>query len=178
MPINRILQFRGEGFYKLVNGDGKVWLMPARNMRIAMNLYQPSGIKGKLLKHFFPLLHHFGFVRKVAGAEKVACSLDGKLYNFLCKLFRNGNLEFSVFCGTPCVHQKITIQLSSGKEILGYCKVSESEEIGGIFQRECETLGKLMAKGVEGIPECLYCGEIMKGVYAFVQAFVLAHFRW
>lgn len=53
MPINRILQFRGEGFYKLVNGDGKVWLMPARNMRIAMNLYQPSGIKGKLLKHFF-----------------------------------------------------------------------------------------------------------------------------
>ena len=81
MPIDKILRFRGEVFYRLMNGDGKVWLMPARNMRVAMNLYQPSGIKGKLLKQFFPLLHHFGFVHKVAGAEKVACSLDGKLYN-------------------------------------------------------------------------------------------------
>ena len=46
MPIDKILRFRGEVFYRLMNGDGKVWLMPARNMRVAMNLYQPSGIKG------------------------------------------------------------------------------------------------------------------------------------
>lgn len=140
MPIDKILRFRGEVFYRLMNGDGKVWLMPARNMRVAMNLYQPSGIKGKLLKQFFPLLHHFGFVHKVAGAEKVACSLDGKLYNLLCKLFRNGNLEFSVFCGTPCVHQKITIQLSSGKEIWDIVRFLRQRRLATYFREKVKSL--------------------------------------
>lgn len=40
------------------------------------------------------------------------------------------------FGGTPCVHQKITIQISQKERILGYVKVTESEDIYQIFDHE------------------------------------------
>ena len=49
--LNKILDLTGEEkFYRFGNADGKYWIMPVRGMRTAMNLYQPSGIKGKMLK--------------------------------------------------------------------------------------------------------------------------------
>lgn len=138
-------------------------------MRVAMNLYQPSGIKGKLLKAFFPLVHPVGFVQKVVNVEKKKCALRSELYDLLCKLFRNSDLEFSVFCGTPCVHQKITIQLSVGKKILGYCKVSDSEEIASLFIEESKVLEQLKNQGIKGIHQRLYCGKINEDIYIFVQ---------
>ena len=147
MLIDEILTDRGDSFYHISNTGGKVWLMPEKNMRVAMNLYRPSGIKGKLLKAFFPLVHPVGFVQEVVNVEKKKCALRSELYDLLCKLFRNSDLEFSVFCGTPCVHQKITIQLSVGKKILGYCKVSDSEEIASLFIEESKVLEQLKNQG-------------------------------
>ena len=43
-------QGEGETYYSFANADGKRWWMPARHMAVGMNLYQPSGTKGKLLK--------------------------------------------------------------------------------------------------------------------------------
>lgn len=169
MLIDDILTDRGDSFYHISNADGKVWLMPEKNMRVAMNLYQPSGIKGKLLKAFFPLMHPVGFVQEVVNVEKKKCALRSELYDLLCKLFCNSDLEFSVFCGTPCVHRKITIQLSVGKKILGYCKVSDSEEIASLFIRESKVLEQLKNQGIKGIPQCLYCGKIDEDIYIFVQ---------
>ena len=48
----------GDKFYRFTNADAKTWVVPANNISIAMCLYQPSGIKGKLLKSLFPLLHN------------------------------------------------------------------------------------------------------------------------
>ena len=106
-------------FYRIENNDGKVWLMPVSKLRTAMNLYQPSGYKGKLLKRWFPVVHRLPLLKQNLHIETTRCSLADDLYEKLCQLFHTDRLEFAVFCGTPCVHQKLTIQLSIGSKILG-----------------------------------------------------------
>lgn len=162
----------GKLFYRITNADGKVWLMPVRNMRLAMNLYQPSGRKGKLLKTGFPWLHGFSMVNRVVHAERLRCALTTELDDLLERLFQVHNPEFAVFGGTPCVHQKITIQVSQGNRILGYLKVADSDKVGALFRKEADLLEALRRKGVAGIPRCLFCGEMKEGIKLFVQSTV------
>ena len=171
--FSRILkQGTGKPFFRIINADGKVWLMPVRNMRLAMNLYQPSGSKGKLLKAWFPWLCHFPMVGRVAHAVQIRCTLSAELEALLTRLFKIREPEFAIFGGTPCVHQKITMQVSKGGRILGYGKITESEEIGALFQKESVLLETLGEKGVRGIPRCLFCGELEDGIKLFVQSTV------
>ena len=121
--LEKILDFScGEKFYRFGNSDGKYWIMPAQNMRVAMNLYQPSGIKGKMVKLLLPLLHWIPPVRKVIKAQTMHCYLNSELHGLLRRTFGVQDIEFAIFEGTPSVHQKITMQLSCNDRILGYCK--------------------------------------------------------
>ena len=144
--------------------------MPTLNMATAMELYQPSGMKGRMVKRLFPFLHWLSPVRKLLQSETLHCSLRNDLYKLLCQLFEVDKLEFSIFGGTPCTHQKITIQLSRGKHILGYCKVSDNAEISSLFYKEKSTLDALEKKGVFHIPQGLYCGLLQDGMSVFVQS--------
>ncbi len=156
---------------RFANADGKVWIMPTRNMRTAMNLYQPSGMKGKLVKRWFPLLSWSSIVRRVVHAERVRYALCTDLQQLLTRILGLSEFEFSVFGGTPCVHQKITIQLSRGKRILGYCKLSDNAEIIALFHREADTLNSLAKRGLtDCIPQAMYCGELGDGIGVFVQS--------
>ncbi len=157
-------------FYRIENNDGKVWLMPVRKLRIAMNLYQPSGYKGKLLKRWFPLLHRLPLLKQKLHIETTRCSLAEDLYDKLRKLFMVDRLEFAVFCGTPCVHQKLTIQISTGSRILGYCKVSDHPEVISLFSREGGLLKELEHLGCDSVPRILFVGEWRSGIHLLVQA--------
>lgn len=169
--LDKIVDFTGgEKFYRFGNADGKYWTMPVRSMRTAMNLYQPSGIKGKMLKDLLPLLHWLPPVRKAIHAEHMRCSLKEELHTLLCKVFEVNEIEFSIFEGTPSVHRKITMQLTCGKRILGYCKLSESNDIKELFVKEGEMLKWLERKGVMDIPKTLYCGTLDNGVHIFIQS--------
>ena len=171
--LNKILSFgRGERFIRFGNADGKRWVVPARNMRVALNLYQPSGRNGKLVKALFPLLHSLLPVRRVIKAETFQCSLQKELNGKLCNIFGVEEAEFAIFEGTPSVHQKVTMQLSCGNHILGYCKVSDNKEILALFEKETATLQQLAAMGVKGIPQALYCGTLSNGAHIFVQSTV------
>ncbi len=167
--LEKILSSSGEKFFRISNASNKVWLMPARNMRVAMNLYQPSGAKGKLLKSFFPILYPASIIRKAIKAEEVSRSLQPELRELFSNIFKCDKLEFAIFCGTPCVHQKITIQIFRGNRILGYCKISDSEEIANLFTRESDILKKFCELGIDAIPQCLYCGKVL-GINAFIQS--------
>lgn len=164
-----------EPFYRIANNDGKVWFMPVRNMRTAMNLYQPSGHNGKLLKALFPLLHWLPFPWRKLNIERTRCSLSDDLYRRLCELFGVDRLEFAVFCGTPSVHQKLTVQLILGNKILGYCKISDNQEVGEMFARESEILTHLHNCGIRTIPIPLYAGEWHRCTYLFVQSTCKTH---
>lgn len=162
----------GERFYRFSNADGKTWIMPVRNMQVAMNLYQPSGRKGKLVKVLFPWLHNIPFVRRVIYAEKLYCGLSDELEQLLRRLFQEEKIEFAIFGGTPCVHQKMTIQVSKGAHILGYCKVTGNDEVAALFRSEANLLEYWEKQGLERVPRCFYCGKITENLSLFVQSTV------
>lgn len=163
-------QGEGEIFYSFANTDGKRWWMPARHMVVAMSLYQPSGAKGKLLKQYLPWLHWNPVVRKVLHAERMQLALGDELRELLERIFGLQGLEFAIFGGTPCVHQKITMQISRDSRILGYVKVTENKEIYRIFEHEKRILDTLHGKGIGQVPVCLYCGTMKTGLHVFVQS--------
>lgn len=161
---------KGKKFIRFANADGKRWVVPLENMQVALNLYQPSGVRGKVLKNLLPLLHSLAPVRKAIKAESLNCALQEELQAVLQKIFGTGDIEFSIFEGTPSVHQKITIQLSRGRKILGYCKASDKGDILSLFEQETKTLCTLARRGIKDIPEALFCGTLSNGVHIFVQS--------
>ena len=171
ITLDKLLDFSGEEkFYRFGNSDGKYWIMPARNMRTAMNLYQPSGSKGKLVKSLLPCLHRLPPVRKAIHATTMHCCLKSEICGLLCEIFGTRDIKFAIFEGTPSVHQKITMQISCKGKILGYCKASESNDIKELFDKEHEILAWMKERGVTDIPQALFCGTLGNGVHLFVQS--------
>ena len=171
--LSRILTLdTGKLYYRFSNAGYKEWFMPDQNMRIAMNLYQPSGRNGKILKVLFPCLHKVPLLQKLIHANTLCCSLNIRLKKLLEQLFDNTDLEFAIFCGTPCVHQKITIQIFKGKQILGYCKITDNENISLLFLKEAKILKQLEEHNIKGIPHCIHCGKFDDDLYLFVQSTV------
>ena len=130
-------------FYKIRNADGKCWWMPVRGMRVGLALYQPSGWKGRLLKCLLPWLHWSWLVRKALRIEREEWVMPEEVRRVVCEAFGVREFDYSVFGGTPSVHQKITIQVWRGERILGYVKVTRSEEVGRLFLREAEFLREI-----------------------------------
>lgn len=169
--LNQILTLgQGGTFYSFTNADGKQWIMPEKNIRTAMCLYQPSGIKGKMMKALFPIFCHIGGIRQIIHAKTIRCTLQKDLHEILCQSFGVDQLEFSIFCGTPCAHQKITIQLSLGHHIFGYCKVSDNKKVSALFVNESRILSRLTRQGIKHIPYCVYQKGENNRISLFVQS--------
>lgn len=156
--------------YRLQNADGKVWILPAAHLRTAMELYQPSGSKGKMLKQLLPYLHRLPGVLHAIHAQTISVSLAEEIISQAESAFKVTDVDFSIFGGTPSVHQKVTIQFFKGDKILGYGKVTADDDIAALFRHEEKLLGELREKGVTDIPECLYCGKLPSGDYLFLQS--------
>ena len=170
--IDTLLSVGKDRHYILTNADGKSWSFPIRNLRLAMELYQPSGSKGKMLKRLFPYLHRLSVVRRVARAKIVRGCLDEEILKVAREGFGVGNIEYSIFGGTPSVHQKITIQFFTGNRILGYGKMTDSEAIAALFAHEQDLLATLHQQGISDIPECLFNAKLQSGAYFFLQTTV------
>lgn len=171
--INNILSSgSGDVYYRMSNPDGKIWLIPRNNVSVALNIYQPSSIKGKSLKLLFPFLHRFPFVLRLIGAERIRCRIKPEFLFFLKRTFSLSFFETALFCGTPSVHQKVTIQVFSGKTIKGYCKITDNDGVFNLFKKEKELLDMLNANGMKGIPRSFFVGPLCDGCYAFAQSSV------
>lgn len=156
-------------YLKITNKDGKVWLMPKRHMKTGLELYQPSSKKGLLLKRWLPWLYWLKPLMEKMGMSDIEYVMDPQIHHIIEKEFNQDAVEYSVFEGTPCVHQKTTIQIFKGENILGYCKVTKNPELYSIFQHEQTLLGWFHEKGVGQIPECPYCGKTEDGNIVFLQ---------
>lgn len=138
-------------YFRISNADGKAWVLPAHNMRTALCLYQPGGVKGKLLKALLPLLWRFPLVRKFLRAEQT-----GRPWPSIAPAVREAfgvdEYECAAFEGTPCVHQKVTVQIFQGRRILGYVKISSSSDVILLFRHEKRILDSLRELGVGEVP--------------------------
>lgn len=155
-------------FISFSNSDGKQWSIPITNSSTGLAIYEPSGMKGKLIKKFFPYIKCFLPRISFLKCGKTNILLDDKLVQLLNGLFTE-NYEFSVFWGTPSTDQKITLQIFKGQEILGYCKISSSERAAKLFAHEKHVLDFLNSKKLDNIPQCLFCGKVADE-YIFVQS--------
>lgn len=162
----------GSLFWSFANTDGKHWLMPVRNMRTGMNLYQPSGPKGKLVKWGLPWLYWVPGISYFLHAKQYSLIFRKEFLNLVRQIFDLENFEFAVFCGTPGVHQKITIQISSGQKIFGYLKITNNKNLLAIFMHEREILSTLHNRGIDNVPKCLYCETLADGLHVFAQTTV------
>ena len=158
----------GERFYRFANADGKAWIMPAQHMHTAMELYQPSSLKGRLLKLWFPFLHRIQIVRWAIHAERMQCQLSDELQHLLERIFNIKKLEFALFCGTPCVYQKITMQVFQDNRIIGYVKFSRNVDVAKLFRHESDILTEIRCMGLDNVPEPKFC-SCVDGTFVFMQ---------
>jgi len=172
ISIDSITEAGDRKAYRITNADGKQWLLPVEGLSTALELYQPSGRNGKILKRWFPVLHHFPAVRNIAHASTGRVRLRGDILQMAEEAFGTDNLNFSIFGGTPSVHQKITIQFFKGTQIAGYCKLTDSPEVAKLFTHEKSLLDKLSGAGIHDIPKCLGCSTLADGTYTFIQSTV------
>ena len=154
-------------FVSLTNQDGKKWSFPVRHCRTGIEIYQPSGIKGRLLKAGLPLLCKTGCYNLGICCKPCDIHLSKPLKNLLDSLFEP--YEYSVFWGTPSVDQKITIQIFREKELLGYCKIGYSERVHFLFRHEKDILDELNQCGVTHVPKCVGVFSLTESATAFVQ---------
>ncbi|OQA91418.1 MAG: Phosphotransferase enzyme family protein [Bacteroidetes bacterium ADurb.Bin234] len=95
--------------------------------------------------------------------------MQTSLFNLLCELFKVKNVEIALFCGTPSVHQKITMQITDGLNIVGYCKISEKKEVKALFKHEEDIFKTLHGNGFTNTPQCLYNARLKDETYIFAQ---------
>lgn len=156
-------------YYTIRNRDGKVWLMPSTDLRTAMELYQPSGPKGKLLKRGFPWVHRIGAIRNLIHVESTSYELPQALRDVIAESFKVSSFNLSIFFGSPGPRQKTTIQIFNRNEILGYVKLSDDRKIADLFRKETDVLNFLKACDITNVPTVLYCDKIATE-WVFIQS--------
>lgn len=154
-------------YWKLQNNDGKCWLIPTRHVATALAIYQPGAWRGRMLKRWLPLLSCFG---RIVPFQKVENPIDEALRQRLEALFPGRRLEYSLFLGTPSVHQKTVIQVYEGNSILAYAKVTEAPSIKALFDHEQDMLRNLHNQGIKHIPECLHNAPLDEQRQLFVMS--------
>lgn len=160
-------------YYKFSNAGGKQWIIPDRHTASALELYQPSGRNGLLVKRWLPTILKMdclGIAKKFLHIETVDNPISDTLNKELASVFQIDQLEYSVFLGTPCAHQKTTIQIFQDSKILGYCKITYNPEIGKLFEGEANTMKRLADCKITKVPQCLLCKRLDSGEWVFVQS--------
>ena len=70
-------------YFSFINTDGKKWTIPIRNAGVALEIYQPSSIKGTLLNKFLPVALKLGFAKYLLVGEYVDLIYDQKISELL-----------------------------------------------------------------------------------------------
>lgn len=164
----KVFQKNGKGNYiSFSNSDGKAWTIPIKHMPVGLEIYEPSGIKGKLVKKVLPVLSPFGGYRLIPGCCRSSIELAEPLRTLLDSIYPQH--ELAVFWGTPCIDQKVTIQVFRGNQIFGYCKIGNSQRVRTLFRHEERILNELERCGVKNVPQCRGVFTLGAGEIAFVQ---------
>jgi thiamine kinase-like enzyme len=153
--------------FSISNEDGKTWTLPFENTGVAFEIYQPSGYKGKILKGLLPLFVNF----KIVPIKHTVVDLDDMIPEEVIKRLQivfGDDIELSLFSGTPGTHKKPTVQIYKGKNLLGYAKYSNSQDIKDLFMNEYSILNELAEKEIRSIPKGLACENMESGML-FIQ---------
>lgn len=158
--LNQIVNCEGNNsadeFLFIENKDKKQWYINKFYMAKAFEIYQPTSKNGKLVKALLPIFKNLKIIHRLLGIQQKRITLISPIYNTIQNYFKESDVHFSIFGGTPSVHQKVIVQIYNKDKILAYCKISESTEVGGLFDKECEILEYLQKCKIDNVPELIF----------------------
>lgn len=132
-------------YLAIPNIEDAKWLLPLNdnsNRRNSILLYQPSTIKGYLLKSVY-LMIPVTFAKNILKANLVTLNNINILNNknlFRDKNIRYTDIYYSFFLGTKGAHCKTTIQISDKSNPIMYLKLTDNPEIAQLFNNEDKIL--------------------------------------
>lgn len=151
------------------NRGGKNWVIPVKNASTALEIYQPTAWRGKLIKSMLPIVLKIGIVPKKFKNVQMESVIPGEILNIIAELFYDDKLQVSYFGGTPGTHCKPTVQVFSGKQLLGYVKYTKNINIAELFNNEEVILQRLHDCGIRNVPNCMTNQVISDSTAVFVQ---------
>lgn len=143
-------------FLFIENKDKKQWYINKFYMAKAFEIYQPTSKNGKLVKLLLPVFKNLKIIHRLLGIQQKRITLISPIYNTIQNYFKESDVHFSIFGGTPSVHQKVIVQIYNKDKILAYCKISESTEVGELFDKECEILEYLQKCKIDNVPKLIF----------------------
>lgn len=175
MNLERLIAPGPVPMLSLTNADGKRWLLPVSDLRTALCLYQPGGVKGRMLKACLPPITSVAPLRHVLlrriGGETCSVSLNPVAHQAIAEAFGTDNFSWAIFGGTPSPHSKPTLQIWTDNGLLGYCQFTDSEALyEQLFIHESRVLNDLQRGGMSHVPQVLACSKLAAGTYFFAQS--------
>lgn len=172
--INKNEGKKGTNFYIVKNSEGKQWIFQNgsfNQMRVDMCIYQPSNIKGNIFKLLFPIPLFRSILKKLLGVEIVSFNISNWFKNWIDYVFNQKDIRLSFFEGTPCIHQKTTIQVSNNKgKILGYIKLTHRDIVAHTICNEANALRFMFNKGLP-VPELMgFNHNFINGITLIAQS--------
>lgn len=157
--------------YIVFHHSDKTWIMPSGNLEPALEMYQPSTMKGKVLKSCIKLFYTNEKILHKLGCEKKKLSFNVDILSYLQKIINEKNVYIAAYMGDTTTKQnnKVTLQVYNTQRVFCYAKVSEEPEVLENFSREINSLKYLEGKGITNIPKVLGDKEI-QGLRIFVQS--------
>lgn len=157
--------------YICFSHSNKVWIIPEENCEPALEMYQPSTIKGKVLKSCIRFFCKSKIIFGKVGVCRRKLSFHSQIHSYLKSIVNGEEVYIAAYMGdtTSKQNNKVTLQIYNEQKILCYGKITREPEVLENFSREIDGLKFLEKKGINNIPKVLGEREI-EDLKIFVQS--------
>ncbi len=158
--------------YVIFEHADKTWFLPSGSLGHALALYQPSTLKGKMLK----VAVRIGSGNKIGekiNLKQKKIRLKDEILDQIEKITGLDRNEFEVAAyqgdTTSWQNEKVTLQVYSGNQIECFLKLTENEKVSKNFSHEIRVLRYLEEKEIPNVPRMLL-DEKINGIHFFAQS--------
>lgn len=158
--------------YIVFNHSEKTWVLPANRLEPALEMYQPTTFKGKVLKRILPKIKKLEFALGLVGGKSETLLIKERVSRYIGKVINNKEKYYiSVYMGDSSSedNDKATLQIYDDEKILLYIKISKNGKATQLFDKEINALEYLSNKGIDNIP-AIVSKEKIDGIYMFAQS--------
>ena len=157
--------------YIIFTHDDKTWILPTTGLKTALEMYQPSTLKGKLLKKLVYRCHRIQTIAAKIGVAHEKLSVSKDVLDYISEAIGTNNFYIAGYMGDTSSRQnnKATLQIYDDNHIIAYAKVTKDEEVAKTFVHEVEVLKYLEEKEIKNVPKILGTGCV-DGMDIFIQS--------
>ena len=110
--------------YICFSHSNKVWLIPEENCEPALEMYQPSTIKGKVLKSCIRFFCKSKIILGKVGVYRRKLSFHSQIHSYLKSIVNGEEVYIAAYMGDTTTKQnnKVTLQIYNEQKILCFGK--------------------------------------------------------